>query len=144
MRQLVLFILISCLVAPELASAHGGGLNAEVVISIERLGSITAIVNPASLIKKVGSTQKTKRPRASYWNLNQDDTCNGLLPYGVPSKGDHLLCRTAYSVGFDCSNRSAAWVAYRVSLEISDSANVERSDDFRPDPELPQECRKNS
>ena len=53
-----------------------------------------------------------------------------------------MLCRTAYAVGVDCSKIGAAWVAYTVTRELSDSANEERSDDFRPDLELPKECRK--
>lgn len=69
-------------------------------------------------------------------------TCNGLLPFGAPNKADYILCRSAYSAGMDCSNRIAAWVAYTVSPEISDSANVERADDFRSDTELPKDCRK--
>ena len=143
MRQPVFLFLFSLLVAPELANAHGGGLNAEGGHFNRKTGEYHCHREPCfSNQESRLNLQKPSDPALVIGTLNQDDTCNGLLPYGVPSKGDHLLCRTAYSVGFDCSSRSAAWVAYRVSPEISDSANVERSDDFRPDPELPQECRK--
>ena len=81
-------------------------------------------------------------PLANLEGVSDGMTCNGLLPFGAPTKGDYLLCRSAYSAGMDCSNRSAAWVAYTVSPEISDNANVERADDFRSDTELPKECRK--
>jgi endonuclease G len=143
MRHIVFLLSISLLVAPDDATAHGGGLNAEGGHYNRKTGDYHCHREPCFSNQQQQVKQRT--PVAAPVDvgvLSTNNTCNGLLPFGAPDKGDHKLCRTAYAVGVDCSKRGAAWVAYTVSRDISDSANVERSNDFRPDLELPEECRK--
>jgi endonuclease G, mitochondrial len=73
---------------------------------------------------------------------HRDGACSDLLQFGRPEAGNILLCRAGYAVGFDCDKRSALWVTYNVTPGIHNSANVPRYDNFRADPELPRNCRK--
>ena len=123
--------------------AHSGGLNTEGGHFNRSSGDYHCHREPCfSNQRSRVDANEINKPLFNLGLVSEGATCGGLLPFGTPNKSDHLLCRTAYSVGMDCSNRSAAWVAYTVSPQISDSANVERADDFRADDDLPRECRK--
>ena len=68
-------------------------------------------------------------------------TCNNHLRYGAPNSSDQLLCREGYALGYNYSRKAADWVAYRLTPEIHDSANVPRQDDYRTDEQVPEAYR---
>lgn len=69
-------------------------------------------------------------------------SCERLLPFGTPSNEDSLLCKRYFVIGHSCALRSARWVAYFVDENNPADLNVERSNNFRKDPELEAGCRK--
>jgi len=100
----------------------------------------------------IASMSVSRHPNLKLLNLNlTDDTyinfscfeqtdgpkCNSHLRYGAPGSSDQLLCREGYALGYNYSRKSADWVAYRLTPEIHDSANVDRQDDYRTDEEVP-------
>ncbi|MGK7897864.1 MAG: DNA/RNA non-specific endonuclease [Xenococcus sp. (in: cyanobacteria)] len=66
------------------------------------------------------------------------------LKYGNPSDANlkdtnnYLLEKPQYALSYNCKTGTANWVSWQ--LNRSWLGNVERSDDFRPDPELPDNC----
>ncbi len=63
-------------------------------------------------------------------------SCPPYLNYGLPSLEPVLLCRTAFAIGHSSKARIPLWVIERLSLS-SLFGGVERSDNFRADPDLP-------
>jgi endonuclease G len=57
--------------------------------------------------------------------------------YGYPGTKGTLLYRKGYVLGHDNSKKVASWVSYHL-IDIYLVKNVPRSDDFRPDPDLPK------
>ena len=115
--------------------AHDAGLDRKV----DHYGPLTGNNTPRIAPQSIKPTDKS----VSIQITDQEGgSCNALLPLGRPNAADTLLCRTGYVIGFDCEKRSALWVAYEVTPAIHNSANVARSNDFRADRELPENCRK--
>jgi endonuclease G, mitochondrial len=137
-----LILLLASLLSLE-ALGHGGGLDANGGHYNRSTAEYHCHQEPcfSNQQNQIDETE-SDAPLLHLEGISDGAICNGILPFGAPNKADYLLCRSAYSAGMDCSNRSAAWVAYTVSPDISDSANVERSNNFRSDTELPKECRK--
>ena len=79
----------------------------------------------------------TTNPKA-----NADGNVN--LKYGNPSNANlkdtnnYLLEKPQYSLSYNCQTGAANWVSWQ--LDRSWLGNVDRSDDFRPDPDLPDNC----
>lgn len=69
------------------------------------------------------------------------DSQNIHLRFGNPSRANtedinnYLLLKPQYAVGYDCSKNLAIWVSGQLTSDWL--GNVPRSDDFRPDPDLP-------
>lgn len=62
--------------------------------------------------------------------------CAEEVAYGAPSDGPVLLCRLTYLVAYDAQTKDPDWVAYHLLAGRLDGP-VHRTDDFRPDPDLP-------
>ncbi len=66
------------------------------------------------------------------------------LKYGNPSNANskdinnYLLEKPQYALSYNCQTGTANWVSWQ--LNHSWLGSVERSDDFRPDPDLPNDC----
>ena len=66
------------------------------------------------------------------------------LQYGNPSNANsqdfnnYLLEKSGYALSYNCQEGIPNWVSWQ--LNHSWLGSVERSDDFRPDPDLPEEC----
>lgn len=65
------------------------------------------------------------------------------LRYGNPSQArkgleNYLIERPQYALSYNCSAGIPNWVSWE--LDLSWIGNVERSNDFRPDPDLPENC----
>lgn len=66
--------------------------------------------------------------------------CEQHVEYGAPAGADVqtevLLCRLGYALSFNTEQRVADWVAYHLTTEKVTADDVERTEDFRPDPDL--------
>lgn len=62
-------------------------------------------------------------------------SCPPYLDYGSPSLDVEFLCRTGFAIGHDANTRTPAWVIERLGLS-SLRGGVERTDNFRADPDL--------
>ena len=62
---------------------------------------------------------------------------SGRLDYGTPCASDYIAGREGYVVGFNAKTHNPDWVAYRLTKEKICNPKVERYDDFRPDPQIP-------
>lgn len=65
------------------------------------------------------------------------------LRYGNPSQAqtrlnNYLIERPQYALSYNCDAGIANWVSWQ--LDRSWLGNLERSNDFRPDPDLPEKC----
>lgn len=61
------------------------------------------------------------------------------LNYGTPNKSDVVLCREGYALGYNNNLKSAEWVSYILDRDLT--GGVDRTDDFRSDPDLATEYR---
>ncbi len=59
---------------------------------------------------------------------------------GAPCKTDLVLDRDGYSLGYSFERKSALWASYVIS-KGSIGIDVDRSQDFDPDPDIPEEYR---
>ncbi len=75
-------------------------------------------------------------------STNQSDNIH--LKYGNPSNANskdpnnYLLEKSQYALSYNCKNGIPNWVSWQ--LNRSWLGQVDRSDDFRPDPDLPDGC----
>ena len=73
-----------------------------------------------------------------------NNSANIHLKYGNPSNANlkdtnnYLLEKPQYALSYNCQTGTANWVSWQ--LNDSWLGDVERSDDFRPDPDLPNGC----
>jgi endonuclease G len=135
-------LFITLILFSGLAFGHGGGLDSNGGHHNRKSGGYHCHREPCI------SSQRIQRPappiivKQKQQSDNGSNECNGHLRYGTPSQSDQILCRQGYALGFDYEHKSAVWVAYRLTPEIHDSANVPRMNDFRVDSEVPPEHRK--
>ena len=61
----------------------------------------------------------------------------GHLDLGNPGRADIVVEREGYALGYSKKHHQAKWVQYRLGKEQVLSKAVLRTDDFRPDPEIP-------
>lgn len=71
------------------------------------------------------------------------DTQNIHLKYGNPSRADnklsnYLIEKPEYALSYNCQTGSSNWVSWE--LDRSWLGTIDRSDDFRPDSDLPIDC----
>lgn len=65
--------------------------------------------------------------------------CHDHTAIGIPSEAPHLLCREGYALSHDGKLKIPVWVQYHLTAEKAQGGGVkERSNDFRPDMELPE------
>ena len=73
-----------------------------------------------------------------------ENITNKHLRYGNPSNANlediynYLLEKPQYALSYNCNTSTANWVSWQ--LNDSWLGRVERSDDFRPDPDIPENC----
>ena len=63
--------------------------------------------------------------------------CPPYMDYGSPSRQVDFLCRTGFAVGHDPDARTPRWVIERLRVGTL-NGGIERTDDFRADPDLLQ------
>jgi endonuclease G len=78
-----------------------------------------------------GPHQPKARPEAFAAGQN----CPPFTNFGSPSRDIDFLCRTAFAIGHDADARAPLWVIERLSLN-GPFGGVERTDNFRADPDL--------
>lgn len=61
--------------------------------------------------------------------------CKDYVRYGIPSKNPVLLCRKGYALSHDSDCKIPIWVAYVITKD-QEIGKVDRTDDFRKDPDL--------
>lgn len=61
--------------------------------------------------------------------------------YPYPSQPDYIACRSGYVVGFDAASRIPVWTAYRLTGAKLADPKAARSNDFRPDPQIPESAQ---
>ena len=66
----------------------------------------------------------------------QFDDCKDVVKMGIPSKTGTPLCRMGYALAHDPVKKTPIWVAERLTKDRA-RGKLDRSDDFRPDPDLP-------
>lgn len=59
------------------------------------------------------------------------------LNHGTPKQSDFMDCRLGYAIGYNYARKSLDWVAYELNKQVGEG--VDRTDDFRIDPEIPVE-----
>lgn len=64
------------------------------------------------------------------------------LKLGVPGKADTIIDRPGYALGYIEYHEQPAWVIYRLTKEQALTKAAKRGDDFKEDPEVPQEARR--
>lgn len=69
------------------------------------------------------------------------DNCQKHLPLGVLPGADQSFCYDGYAVGYSHNLKIPIWAAYRITNESANTVNVERSDDFRINPDIPAQYR---
>lgn len=68
------------------------------------------------------------------------DACQEHIKYGAPGLTGDLLCRLGYALSHNPDRKTPDWVAYHLTREKV-HGTVPRSDDFRPDYDLPESKR---
>lgn len=71
------------------------------------------------------------------------DTQNIHLKYGNPSRANsklsnYLIEKPEYALSYNCQAGIANWVSWQLDRDWLGA--IERSDDFRPDPDIPTDC----
>ena len=96
---------------------------------------ISIIIGTALFIfcKKSPQTTKVQPPNETAVSLL--DTTH-ILAYGYPAYSDTVLDQTYFIIAYNRNLKIPEWVAYYLTKE-SLTGTTPRSDDFRPDPELP-------
>jgi len=64
-------------------------------------------------------------------------TIGNWLDYGKPCASDYIAAREGYVVGYNSTTRCPDWVAERLTLAKLSGPKTRRSDDFRPDMQIP-------
>lgn len=136
---------VAALLAALLAACSGGG-SAPATVAISSSGG--ASVNPGSTTvtspPSTPSTPSTPTPTAGFTALvlktrptqfTSAQRCPPFLDYGTPSLSADFLCRTGFAIGHDPRTRTPLWVIERIGLG-SLNGGVERTDNFRADPDL--------
>ncbi len=68
------------------------------------------------------------------------DDCKEYTKYGISDHKGDILCRKGYLLAHDPKRKTPIWVAEHLTHERA-SASLDRSDDFRPDPDLKKDSR---
>ncbi|WP_224982339.1 DNA/RNA non-specific endonuclease [Geomonas agri] len=65
------------------------------------------------------------------------EECQEFTTYGVPGQAGDLLCRKGFLLSHDAQKKTPVWVVERLTRERL-QAKLKRSDNFRPDLDLPK------
>ena len=120
-RAWLLLVLTAVLAA---CSGGGSGGSSPVAVSSGPTGS------PVFSVKFVPLTPKV-RPQ----QFTSAHFCPPFMEFGSPSVSVDFLCRTGFAVGHNPEARTPAWVIERLGIS-SINGGVERTDNFRADPDL--------
>lgn len=63
--------------------------------------------------------------------------CQKHLPFGAFPGANQTFCYDGYAVGYSHALKIPVWAAYRLTHQGANTINVDRSDDFRVNPEIP-------
>jgi len=96
-------------------------------------GGTTTVQPPSNPTPGAGFTALVLKVRPGQFGSGFG--CPPFLDYGAPSIGIDFLCRTGFAVGHDPRARTPVWVIERIGLS-SLNGGVERTDNFRADPDL--------
>jgi len=69
------------------------------------------------------------------------DDCREFTAFGVPGASGDLLCRKGYLLAHDPARKTPIWVVEHLTREKLKRKVTGRSEDFRADPDLPEERR---
>lgn len=72
-----------------------------------------------------------------------DESCQQINTYGVAQGNQSYLdiCRPGYFISYNEKTKSPAWVAERMTKESLDGKTTSRTNNFRPDPSIPEQYR---
>ena len=117
---------IVALIAVSLAGCAGGASG-----NTSSAAPIVSTPSPPSVSTGFAPLPLRVRPEQfSYGHF-----CPPFMDYGSPSRDVDFLCRTGFAVGHDPDARTPRWVIERLRVGAL-NGGVERTDDFRPDPDL--------
>lgn len=68
------------------------------------------------------------------------DNCKEYTKYGVPDQKGDIFCRKGYLLAHSPQRKTPIWVAEHLTHDKT-SASLDRSDDFKPDPDLKKGSR---
>lgn len=91
------------------------------------------VSNPSSPSVSPGFASVSLRVRSEQFSYGH--FCPPFMEYGSPSRDIDFLCRTGFAVGHDPDTRTPRWVIERLRVGAL-YGGIERTDDFRPDPDL--------
>jgi endonuclease G len=74
-------------------------------------------------------------PKARPQQFTSAHFCPPFMEFGSPSVSVDFLCRTGFAVGHNPEARTPAWVIERLGIS-SINGGIERTDNFRADPDL--------
>lgn len=69
------------------------------------------------------------------------EVCPQINDYGtVVSNQQYVnVCRAGYSLAYNTKTKTPAWVAEKLTRDNLETKNASRTDDFRPDPQIPSQ-----
>jgi len=90
-------------------------------------GTPAALLRTLALALAIGAASAAAAPF---------DDCKDMVKMGLPSKSGTPVCRTGYALAHDPIKKTPIWVAEYLNKERA-RGKFDRSDDFKPDPDLP-------
>lgn len=73
------------------------------------------------------------------FHVGAGETCNKHLPLGVLPGANQVLCHDGYAAGYSYELKIPLWAAYRITNDSANGRNVDRQDDFRVNPDIPEQ-----
>lgn len=125
-RRLTWRLTLATLFAALAACGGGGGAPSTPVAAAPPI-TVVPTTEPSLFAPQTLALRPRNFPSAFF--------CPPFLSYGAPSIDGDFLCRTAFAIGHDADARTPAWVIERLTLGGS-FGGVERTEDFKPDPDL--------
>jgi len=123
-------------------------------LSVESLQAISSMVSNANSVIETTKNiapqvlaQNNQSVRNAATNTKQPGLCPEHYPLGIPvvisverdkvERRSFYLCRAGYALQFDPATKTPLWVAERLTNEQLGAEREDRTDDFRPDPDIP-------
>lgn len=118
-------------------------------LSFEAIHAIGGLIEGSKQAKQYyNNTQgENQTVRTASTDLRKPGLCPEHYPMGMPivmsAESDKLarrsfyLCQTGYAVQFDPATKTPLWVAERVTVAQTGAEKEDRTNDFRPNPDVP-------